>query len=332
VIPREVRQILLPKPREQGFATLQPISKGVSRWVAKYLGMNPRIPIPEPLDSRAFRTSEGVARGLGKTRLTSPDLQSPFHGVKVRAAPLTLDALCRAFLTRMPAGAFFSSTTAANLMKLPLPWRLENERTLHVAVPSPATASQARGITGHKVHLMGNDSRDWHGLPISTPERVFCELGAVLSLADLVAVGDHLIHWRTPITSIERLADAVARYPGRRGKANLQHALALLDPRAESPKESHTRVFLVEAGIEGFACNYEVVVDGKSYRIDIAFPKQKLALEYQGDYHRDSVQWRKDMSRDAAIASVGWTTSWINADDLNDPTALAARITRLLKG
>jgi very-short-patch-repair endonuclease len=292
--------------------------------------MNPRIPLPEPMNRRAFRTSEALTAGVGETRLRGPDLQAPFHGVRAPAGALTLDARCRSFARRMPEGAFFNSVTAAQLMKLPLPWRLEKSIQLHVAVPTPARAVRVKGVTGHRVHLMGNDTRDWHGLPISTPERVFCELGAVLGLADLVAVGDHLIHWRTPITSIEKLTDAVARYPGRRGQTTLKAALALLDPRAESPQESQTRVLLVEAGVDGFVCNHELIIDGKKYRLDIAFPKQKLALEYQGDYHRNPGQWRKDMTRDAAVASVGWTNSWINADDLDDPAALIARIRRLL--
>ena len=217
-------------------------------------------------------------------------------------------------------------------MGLPLPFRVERETSLHVAVPSPARALRVSGVVGHKAQLMGDDVRDWHGLPISSPERAFCELGAYLQLDELVAVGDHLICWRLPMSSADAISSAIDRYPGRRGRALVNRALPLLDALAESPQESRLRVMLAVAGISGFATNHPVSIRGKNYRIDIAFPGEKVAIEYQGDYHRDPAQWRRDMSRRAALTADGWLVIEVNADDLENPAELVALVRSALTG
>ena len=294
-------------------------------------GMKPRIPLPPPLDRSPFTRAEGLSAGLGKRRVDGSDLLRPYRGVRHPVAiPLTLEARCRAFATRMRSDAFFNSITAAGLMGLPLPRAMQNNPTLHVAVPAPSRSLQVRGVVGHKVQLMGNDWRDWHGLRVSTPERVWCELAALLPLPDLVAVGDYLIHWERPICSMVELAAATERFMGRRGRAVLRTALAQLDDHSESPQESRLRVVLALAGIDGLVANLRITVRGKTYRADLALPKWKVAIEYQSDYHRDVGQWRKDMTKRESIASVGWLTMEVNADDLDVGPELAARVRAVL--
>ena len=231
----------------------------------------------------------------------------------------------------MPPSGFFNSVTAARLHQIPLPLDLQQSTLLHVAVPAPHHASAARGVRGHKVQLMGGDSRDLRGLKVSTPARLWCELAAELSLADLVAAGDYIIHWRWPLCSLQELQQAVARYPGRKGRATLRMALTLLDNRAESARESVLRVMLALGGIHGLQANLRVRVRGMNFRIDLALPRYKLALEYQGVHHNDPEQWRKDMSKREILATVGWHTMEINADDLRG-TELVERIRIVIAG
>jgi len=293
--------------------------------------MTPRQPLPAPFSRQPFSHADGLAGGIGKGRLAGGDLQRPFHGVRHPApGDLTLEQLCASFQEWMPASAFFHSVTAAMITGLPLPLWLEKARPLHVAVPLTARAPAGRGIRGHTVELMGGDSLLWHGLRVSSPERTWCDLAVVLTLDDLVAAGDYIIHLRMPLRSLAQLADAVSRYPGRRGIRRLNAALEMLDGRSASPQESRMRVILMTAAIAGFACNREIWVDGKQFFIDFAFEDCLLALEYQGDYHRDPEQWRKDMTRDTALASIRWLTLYFNADDLRDPATLAALIKRVL--
>ena len=289
--------------------------------------MSPRILLPSPLDSAAFTRADALARGLGKKRVDGPDLLRPFHGVRHPAAiALTFEARCRALALRVPATAFFNSTSAARIMGLPLPLSLLEDSRVHVAVVAPARAPSGRGVIGHQVAPMGGDARTWHGLRVSSPERVWCELGTVLDVSDLVAVGDYLIHWRRPFCTTDDLADAMLRYPGRRGRRTLTAAHRLLNERSESPQESRLRVLLLAAGVEGLAANLVITVRGRNYRADLALPRWKVAIEYQSDYHRETAQWRRDMSKREEIATVGWRTMEVNADDLHPGGGLADRV------
>lgn len=288
--------------------------------------MQPRIPLPSPLAHTPFTRANALAAGLGTNRINGPDLLRPFHGVRHPGGlALSFEARCRAFTLRMPPAAFFSSVTAARLQGIPLPLELQQTPVIHVAVPAPHHASAARGVIGHKVQLMGDDVHELHGLRLSTPARLWCELAAELDLGDLVAAGDYIIHWRLPLCSLEELRDAVERFPGRTGRAKLRAALLLLNNRSESPRESLLRVILVSAGLEGLRANLRVRVRGRAFRIDLALPRYKIALEYQGEHHNDPEQWRKDMTKREILATDGWHTMEINADDLHG-TELIERI------
>lgn len=279
--------------------------------------MKPRIPLPSPFDRDSFTREQALEAGLGGNRINGVDLARPFHGVRVPShITLDLETRCRAFARVMPRGAFFSSTTAAALTGVPLPLELEHSPTLSVSVVWPQRASAARGVRGRAVLLMGNDIHVVRGLPVSTPARLWCELAAELQVRDLVAAGDHLIHWRLPLCSLADLENAVDRYPGQRGRGRLRQALALLSDRSESPLESILRVLLTQGGIEGLVANLAVRVREQRFRLDLALPQYKIALEYQGGYHNDPDQWRKDMTKREVLATDGWRTMHINADDL----------------
>jgi very-short-patch-repair endonuclease len=230
----------------------------------------------------------------------------------------------------MPEDAFFSSLTAARLYGAPLSRQLEESTTIHVARPAPAEAVTVRGVSGHKVVLMEGDTRVHRGLRVSSPVRTWCEVAQLLSLPDLVAVGDFLVHWRLPITTIAQLRAGLERYPGRRGRRKLSSAIDMLSELAESRRESLFRVFLIQRGFSGFAPNFRVSVLGYSHRIDIAFPALMVAFEYQGEYHFTDEQKRKDMTRRSRLEAAGWHVMEINIDDFNDPVELEARIRAFL--
>ena len=178
---------------------------------------------------------------------------------------------------------------------------------------------------------MGADVRRWRGLPVSAPERLWCELAGVLSLEDLVAVGDFLISRSHPLTSHKRLADAAGRYPGRRGLRALRRALELLDGRSESRKESVLRVILEEGGLSGFVPNqWTTTSGGYRYRLDFALLELKIGMEYQSDYHRTPEQFRADMTRISRLRADGWEVIEVNADDLRDRQELLQRIRRVI--
>ncbi len=295
--------------------------------------MRHATPIPEPLD-RAFSTSDAVAAGFGYGRLRGADLTRPFHGVRERAAAGTLLERCTSYATRMADDEFFCSVTAAQLHGIPLPLAQEHDTRVHVAVPNPRRGPRSRGVVGHKFVVVptAGEVVDLDGLRVSSPERSWCEAGALLDLDALVAAGDHLIRPANQLSSAHRLRAVLERHPAPRSRALLHEAFSLLDPGAESPKESALRLVLMRAGISGFRTNLRVTIPstGRRRRIDLAFEREMVAFEYQGDHHRDPHQWRDDMTRVAELESLGWKVVFVNDDDLRHPERLVSMARRVL--
>ena len=292
--------------------------------------MNRRTPLPDGLAAAPFSYREGLESGLTAKNLRHRSLDRPFHGTRDPRVRETIASLCETYATQMDERAFFSSITAAQLMGIPLPPRHGSSEAIHVAIVSPHRGLEGVRVIGHKVQLMGGDSWTRDGLIMSTPARAWCELGVLLSIPELVAAGDFIIRPGHALASHLDLIDAVQRYPDRRAKRKLRGALTLLDGRAESPMESQLRVILNMAGVVGLVPNLPIRIAGRSYRIDLAIPTKKVAIEYQGDYHRDKEQYRHDMTRRSRIESDGWRFIEVNADDIRDPVDLVDRIRALI--
>ena len=62
---------------------------------------------------------------------------------------------------------------------------------------------------------------------------------------------------------------------------------------------------LVLAGLRP-EVQYPVVVNGRRYRLDLAFPELWIAVEYDGAEHRLQARARRDLVREADLASAGW--------------------------
>ncbi len=293
---------------------------------------------PSVLDHRLrlgpFRVGEAREIGLSPRRLRASDLATPFRGVRVASLEQpTVHELCAAYARVIPRGAVFSHGTAAQLVGMPLPFRVIDDRRLHVSVPPPRRASRALGIVGHQLHLTSNEIGCSGGLPVTSAERTWCDLGALLSVRELVVAGDFLLGTGRALTTRERLAHCIAGWRGRPGVAKLRRAIALLDGRSESPQESILRVILSEAGLPRMDINVDVFDSAGAFvaRPDVRFPDYRLVVEYEGDGHRtDRSQWRKDFGRTAGMQVLGEEVLRVGADDIANEKLLIRRIRTLL--
>jgi very-short-patch-repair endonuclease len=210
---------------------------------------------------------------------------------------------------------------------------MRKELDLHVAVPRTAqVVPTGRGIKGHIFDIRDGDTATWRSLALSSAERVFCELASRLTVVDLVAAGDFLIHHQQPLTTTVRLSAAVGLFRGRRGLRTMRAALPLLDERSESPQESKLRVILLRGGVSTIA-NFPIRTSGGfSYRVDLAIPELRVVIEYQSDeFHSDPIARRRDMTRRARLEADGWFVMELNADDLANPSELIERLRRVIE-
>lgn len=156
---------------------------------------------------------------------------------------------------------------------------------------------------------------------------MWCELASTLSLPDLVAAGDYLVHRELPHTSVASLAAAIEAYSGRQGSSRLRVAMGYLDDNSASRRESLLRVLALQQGFTGFRTNMRIrTASGHTYYGDLVFVHERVILEYQSGYHLDPVQQRKDMTRRSRLEADNWAVMFVNSDDLDDPRELANRI------
>jgi very-short-patch-repair endonuclease len=65
-------------------------------------------------------------------------------------------------------------------------------------------------------------------------------------------------------------------------------------------------------------------------RVDLAFPEQRVAIEYDGVWHAALGQFAKDRGRLNRLVQAGWRVLHLTAADMHDPTAVVAAVRRLL--
>ncbi|HEX6953992.1 MAG TPA: hypothetical protein VF156_03850, partial [Agromyces sp.] len=273
-------------------------------------------------------------RGVRWRRLAAADLARPYHGVRLRIADgaPTVGDLARAYAKRMPRRQVFSHETAAALWGIPLPvriaapGRLEPEPPLlHVSVPRGSAKPVARGVRGHVLRFDRIGVRVHRGLRLVDPATTWVQLGARLTLDDLVAAADFLLtgtepyDGRAPLCTPSELEAALAAHPGCRGMASLRTALTLARRGPLSRRESLLRLDLVRAGLPEPVPNHRVLdADGTLLAmIDLAYPAYGVGIEYQSDLHRNPRRWRRDVRRLERLADAGWVVLQATSDDVS---------------
>ncbi len=306
--------------------------------------MNPRLDLPEPFASIPFSVVEAGHAGIGRGRLSGTDLAIPFRGARVVAGGGPhLDGsdadralwLCRAFLPVMGRGQFFSHTTAARLWGCPVHYA-EDPDVLHVSTRPPDRAPRRAGVIGHQ---SGGDGFviERFGLRVADAASVFLQLAEVMTLRELVTIGDHLVldPWVLdprdirPHLTLEELRARVATWRGR-GRRRAVTALGLIRLGAESRPETLLRLLLGDSGCPEPEVNPELhgVRSRWTHRADLVYRARRVVVEYDGDQHRTSTrQYEHDIRRFDDFADDGWRVVRVRAHGLFvDPTGTVARV------
>ena len=154
------------------------------------------------------------------------------------------------------------------------------------------------------------------GIRVTTPARTALELACRYPVGTAVAAIDALAQaTRLKVADIELAAD---RHPGRHGLSRARVALELVDPGAESPRETSLRLLLIRARFPRPATQipiyneYGVLIA----EVDLGWPDLKIAVEYEGDHHRTNRrQFRKDIRRIDALIEQGWIVIRVTVED-----------------
>ncbi|MEV0335766.1 DUF559 domain-containing protein [Nocardia sp. NPDC050717] len=92
--------------------------------------------------------------------------------------------------------------------------------------------------------------------------------------------------------------------------------MPLVDPGAESPPESLTRLSIVRSGLP--APETQIVVRDEAgdfvARLDMGWRQWRVGVEYDGAHHwTDPAQRTKDIDRSAILADLGWRIIRVSA-------------------
>ncbi len=263
------------------------------------------------MDHLPWATSVGAARAAGATSaaLRRRALAAPAHGARVTADAFATDE-DKAFLAALRAlqrdDQCFSHTTAARAHGMPLPLRLADD-PIHVASPTGGNRMRRPGVVGHrqKARAVWVD-----GLRVESPEDTFVHLATILDEVELTIVADWLISPRRPSPlTIEALAEHCRRFTGARGVPAALRALAAAQVGSESPRETESRLLMLDLGAPPMLLNFNVYDEQGRFlfRLDGGWPELRAGWDYDGrGHHEDPVQAARDLDRLDGAAALGW--------------------------
>lgn len=214
---------------------------------------------------------------------------------------------------------------------------------LHDASCGPADAPAEITVPGGGVHarpglvvrrdrLMRDEVQEVAGVLVTTRRRAAYDLARTRpDLVDAVAALDALSRkGEFAPGGILRLA---ARYPRARGRRRLPEVVRLADPRAGSPMETRLRLLLVLRGLPKPEVQW-VVQDVRRRRavwLDLAYPQQRIGIEYEGETHTTPQRVLRDIGRGTDLVDQGWRLYRFTMHEVyGEPDEIVTKIERAL--
>jgi hypothetical protein len=286
-------------------------------------------PAPEtkPVDTRRpFSRADAVKAGIDPKLFRGSLFRRIFRGVYIDAnVPVTPQARAEAALVPFHESAFASHASAARLHGVPIP-TLPDE---HITV---LAAGHRRNRPGIQCHLRSKGVivvKD--GVRVSGYRQMFVELAELLSLVDLVVVGDNLVRHKG--VTCDELAK-FCKESELPGAAAAAVAASYVRERVDSPMETRLRMLIVLAGLPEPEVNLTMrTADGEPIRrYDLSYPLVKVIVEYDGRQHIEREDnWESDLDRREAIDDDGWRILVVTSRGIyREPERTLQRIRRLL--
>jgi hypothetical protein len=283
-----------------------------------------------------YRRAELRARGIHPRRLASDEFREAIPGfLTPSAAPAELSLSARLLQRDVAPGAVISHCTAAELLGVPLPRDLEyaNCEVIHCTVHPPERRRSGRGAVFHSRPT--GPTTSVKGVRVSGALDLLVQLAGQLGHDDLVAAADQLVGPDSkvrPRPSLELLRAQALRARSTYRIRAVRAALADARDRVESPKETQTRLLLLRAGFAEPEINLPLRAprSGERFRIDLAYPALRLAIEYDGFWHStDKRRHAADRRKDDVLHELGWRVVRASDQDLREPHDLLNRLRHL---
>lgn len=278
--------------------------------------------IPGPIPATPFTAPMAHALGVSRKRLDrlvqEREVRRVLQGVYVRAdVEDSVDV--RAAAARLVLSPFHvvCDRTAAWLLRIDT----FDFRELEILPPLETFAlrthsrTRRRGCASGTRDLLPRDVCDVNGVPTTTPLRTAIDLACKLSRRDALAALDAFM--ASYALTTQELRRELVRYFRRRGVVQARELVPLAHPDAESPGESWTRMEMIDHRLPPPSLQHWVTWRGvKLFRLDLSYPKHKIAVEYDGrEFHDDEERREHDRQRRKWLRDHGWTVVVVTKDD-----------------
>lgn len=278
-------------------------------------------PLPELLNDRIFSVAEAAEHGLSRRALQGRRIVMVFPGYyRFRDSEVMLDDIVEVAMRVLPDDAALSHVTN-------LRWRGLEIRPLfplHAATAS-GLRSFREGITLHRYRGRLR-STFMRGVPVLGPDRTFVDCATLLSVPELVRVGDWLVaQQQTDLLTLR----AYVLQSHLDGVQRARRAVELVREGVESPRESDVRLVLITSGLPEPEINTQITDDDGMFlaRGDLVYRRWKVLVEYDGWQHeRDATQRQRDHLRREALEAAGWRVIVVTTADMRHPQSVAARV------
>lgn len=190
-----------------------------------------------------------------------------------------------------------------------------NSRTSHLA-----RVVLRRSDFGHsEVSMVGS-------FRVTSRTRTVADVARRLDVVEATVVLDMALHRR--IVSRRQLRDWIDSHAGFRGIGILRRALELADHRAESPMETRLRLLLILAGLPRPTLQVSLCDNRGIFlaRPDLYYPIHRLAIEYDGASHRESLVG--DNRRQNRLLEAGYRLLRFTAGDVITTPAPTIKMVR----
>jgi hypothetical protein len=280
-------------------------------------GVSRAAEVPQQFSFLPFRGSDAVKRGvLTPAQLRARTWRRLFRDAYIHAAAYNADdhrMWCDAIALTLPHGGAVDGLSAALLWGVDL---LRRNAPVSVSVPRSTRPAPNPRVSMTRTDVDPHDVTDFAGIPLTTPLRTAFDLGRRLPRTQAVVAIDALTRRRVVrLEALAAFADKRPRWPGIR---RLSEVVEAVEPLSESPMETRLRLLLLDAGAPPLTAQY-TIRDGRGGvigRVDLAYPQWCIAIEYEGDHHREKAQFRRDVTRLNALRAAGWIVLRFTADDV----------------
>jgi very-short-patch-repair endonuclease len=243
------------------------------------------------------------------------------------ACPESPGLLRRAALLWAGSDGALSYATAGVL------WNLDRvaEPRPALTIPEPRRL-RSKLVTVHRATLPQSDITHREGLRSTNAVRTIIDLAGELADEDLEAAFESARRQRLVTVEAVRRRHEQLGTQGRRGAGRLTALLTRLDGRAPSESVFEVKVarLLRTTTLPEPVRQYDVTIFGRRYRLDLAWPERRVALECDGrafhEFQRDRTRWRH-------LGASGWRVLPVTWDDVarNWP-AVCAELASALTG